>query len=204
MSQRHRRFSDGVGLRSVWRCALLAWSMRSLPVSISIPTTRVLACEELFRGTISCALVHPREVVKHALAHNAAAVHSGPCLSACTQGAFGQSESTGTRADTRKSQFGVFQDQRKGDPHVALAGVHPYPPVWAWPTRFPMSEADQRLRRFVWAFVVFMPPLCALARVRSSCTSFLAPNGRRPTVGYRPKARPQVDAPWACTPGSHA
>lgn len=35
---------------------------------------RVIACEELFRGTIDGATVHPREVVKHALAHNAAAV----------------------------------------------------------------------------------------------------------------------------------
>jgi DNA repair protein RadC len=35
---------------------------------------RVIAFEELFRGTIDGAAVHPREVVKHALARNAAAV----------------------------------------------------------------------------------------------------------------------------------
>jgi DNA repair protein RadC len=35
---------------------------------------RVLAFAELFRGTIDGASVHPREVVKEALAHNAAAV----------------------------------------------------------------------------------------------------------------------------------
>jgi len=35
---------------------------------------RVLAFEELFRGTIDGCSVHPREVVKAALAHNAAAV----------------------------------------------------------------------------------------------------------------------------------
>lgn len=35
---------------------------------------RVLCFEELFRGTIDSASVYPREVVKHALAHNAAAV----------------------------------------------------------------------------------------------------------------------------------
>lgn len=34
---------------------------------------RVLAFEELFRGTIDGASVHPREVVKSALQHNAAA-----------------------------------------------------------------------------------------------------------------------------------
>ena len=35
---------------------------------------RMIAFEELFRGTIDGASVHPREVVKEALAHNAAAV----------------------------------------------------------------------------------------------------------------------------------
>jgi DNA repair protein RadC len=35
---------------------------------------RVIAFEELFRGTIDGCSVHPREVVKAALAHNAAAV----------------------------------------------------------------------------------------------------------------------------------
>jgi DNA repair protein RadC len=35
---------------------------------------RVIACEDLFRGTIDGAGVHPREVVKSALKHNAAAV----------------------------------------------------------------------------------------------------------------------------------
>jgi DNA repair protein RadC len=35
---------------------------------------RLLAYEELFRGTVNCAHVHPREIVKQALQHNAAAV----------------------------------------------------------------------------------------------------------------------------------
>jgi DNA repair protein RadC len=35
---------------------------------------RVIAFEELFRGTIDGATVHPREVVKEVLRHNAAAV----------------------------------------------------------------------------------------------------------------------------------
>jgi DNA repair protein RadC len=35
---------------------------------------RLIAVEELFRGTLDGATVHPREVVKEALAHNAAAV----------------------------------------------------------------------------------------------------------------------------------
>ncbi|MDQ9169833.1 DNA repair protein RadC [Oxalobacteraceae bacterium R-40] len=35
---------------------------------------RLIACEELFRGTLTHAAVYPREVVKTALAHNAASV----------------------------------------------------------------------------------------------------------------------------------
>jgi DNA repair protein RadC len=35
---------------------------------------RLLACEELFRGTLTQTSVYPREVVKQCLAHNAAAV----------------------------------------------------------------------------------------------------------------------------------
>ncbi|MFZ0485850.1 MAG: JAB domain-containing protein, partial [Arenicellales bacterium] len=35
---------------------------------------RVIRFEELFRGTIDGASVHPREVVRNALGHNAAAV----------------------------------------------------------------------------------------------------------------------------------
>jgi DNA repair protein RadC len=35
---------------------------------------RLIACRDLFRGTIDGASVHPREVVKEALRHNAAAV----------------------------------------------------------------------------------------------------------------------------------
>ncbi len=35
---------------------------------------RVIAAEELFRGTLTQTSVYPREVVKHALAHNAAAI----------------------------------------------------------------------------------------------------------------------------------
>jgi DNA repair protein RadC len=35
---------------------------------------RVIACDELFRGSLAQTSVYPREVVKAALAHNAAAV----------------------------------------------------------------------------------------------------------------------------------
>lgn len=35
---------------------------------------RVIACEELFRGTLTQTSVYPREIVKRALHHNAAAI----------------------------------------------------------------------------------------------------------------------------------
>jgi DNA repair protein RadC len=35
---------------------------------------RVIACEEIFRGTLSQTSVYPREIVKASLAHNAAAL----------------------------------------------------------------------------------------------------------------------------------
>lgn len=57
---------------------------------------RVLAFEELFRGTIDGASVHPREVVKSALRHNAAAcifAHNHP-----------SSDSTPSRADQQIPQ----------------------------------------------------------------------------------------------------
>jgi DNA repair protein RadC len=44
---------------------------------------RIIACEELFRGTIDGCSVHPREVAKAALAHNASAViftHNHLCV----------------------------------------------------------------------------------------------------------------------------
>lgn len=46
---------------------------------------RLIAFEELFRGTVDCAQVHPREVLRQALAHNAAWVivaHNHPSGSA--------------------------------------------------------------------------------------------------------------------------
>ena len=38
---------------------------------------RVIACEQMFRGTLTHSSVYPREVVKAALAHNASAVMLG-------------------------------------------------------------------------------------------------------------------------------
>jgi DNA repair protein RadC len=63
---------------------------------------RLIAFEELFRGTIDGASVHPREVVKQALAHNAAAMilaHNHPlcCAAAVTIGC-GVTESGAGRA----------------------------------------------------------------------------------------------------------
>ena len=49
-------------------------------------TQRVIACEELFAGTLSETHVHPREVVRKVLEHNAAAVAFGhPHPSGCPE-----------------------------------------------------------------------------------------------------------------------
>ncbi len=58
---------------------------------------RVLAFEPLFRGTLDCASVYPREVVKRALAANAAAVilaHNHP--SGCAEPSQADRQITGT------------------------------------------------------------------------------------------------------------
>ncbi len=57
----------------------LRLSMRSMPYEVFVvifldAQHRALATEELFRGTLTQASVYPREVVKRALFHNAAAV----------------------------------------------------------------------------------------------------------------------------------
>ncbi|MDR0780996.1 MAG: DNA repair protein RadC [Pseudomonadales bacterium] len=53
--------------------------MRNYPREVFIclfldSQNRVIACEELFHGTINGSVVHPREVVRRALHHNAAAL----------------------------------------------------------------------------------------------------------------------------------
>ncbi|MEP7156615.1 MAG: DNA repair protein RadC [Betaproteobacteria bacterium] len=54
---------------------LLAGKQHEVFVCVHLDSqNRVIACEELFRGTLTHTAVHPREVVKAALAHNAAAM----------------------------------------------------------------------------------------------------------------------------------
>jgi DNA repair protein RadC len=69
---------------------------------------RLIAIDELFRGTIDAASVHPREVLKQALARNAAALilaHNHPlcCVAAVTTGSgvtgFGDCSQSGARKD---------------------------------------------------------------------------------------------------------
>ena len=57
----------------------LRLSLSALPHEVFVglfldSQNRLLAAEELFRGTLAQTSVYPREVVKAALAHNAAAV----------------------------------------------------------------------------------------------------------------------------------
>ena len=82
MARRHLyeplRRGDALGNPDDTRRFLLA-RLRDLPHEVFAclfldNRHRVIAFEEMFRGTIDGASVHPREVVKRALTHNAAAV----------------------------------------------------------------------------------------------------------------------------------
>jgi DNA repair protein RadC len=82
---------------------------------------RLLACEELFRGTLTHTSVYPREVVKAALGHNAASVilaHNHP------SGSSEPSAADQTLTQALKQALGLV-DVRVLD-HFVLAGRHVY------------------------------------------------------------------------------
>jgi DNA repair protein RadC len=72
------RSSDALGspgaVRDFLRLTLIGRDHEVFLAVLLDAQNRVLACEELFRGTLTQTSVYPREVVKCALAHNAAAV----------------------------------------------------------------------------------------------------------------------------------
>jgi DNA repair protein RadC len=61
-------------VRDFLRLTLIGRDHEVFVVVLLDAQNRVLACEELFRGTLTQTNVYPREVVKCALARNAAAV----------------------------------------------------------------------------------------------------------------------------------
>ena len=85
---------------------------------------RVLAFDELFRGTIDAATVYPREVVKQALARNAAAVilaHNHPSGNSRTQ-PIGPADYPPDQGRTRTGRHpftGSFRHRRQ---HLCFAG----------------------------------------------------------------------------------
>jgi DNA repair protein RadC len=82
---------------------------------------RLIAFEELFRGTVDCAQVHPREVVRQALLHNASALilaHNHP--------SGGLEPSPADEAITRRLKAGLsLMDMRVVD-HVIVGGSRCY------------------------------------------------------------------------------
>ena len=76
----NRRFSQGQPLTSPDKCKdciklKLAALEHEVFVCLFLDNQhRVIACDELFRGTIDGASIYPREVVKATLKHNAAAL----------------------------------------------------------------------------------------------------------------------------------
>ncbi len=80
---------------------------------------RVIAAEELFRGTLTQTSVYPREVVKRALAHNAAALifaHNHP--SGCSE----PSKADHWLTDQLKAALGLVDVQALD--HFIIAGAH--------------------------------------------------------------------------------
>ncbi len=82
---------------------------------------RLIAFEELFRGTVDCAQVHPREVLRQALRHNATALilaHNHP--------SGGLEPSPADEAITRRLKAGLsLMDMRVVD-HVIVGGSRCY------------------------------------------------------------------------------
>jgi DNA repair protein RadC len=72
--ERGKPLSDPAGTRAYLRAQLRDRRYEVFAVLHLDNRHRVIAFEELFRGTIDGASVHPREVVRQALKHNAAAV----------------------------------------------------------------------------------------------------------------------------------
>ncbi len=61
-------------MHTVNRLIVVKQFNKTLTLWLGIPILRIIQLEELFRGTIDGASVCPREVVKRALHHNAAAI----------------------------------------------------------------------------------------------------------------------------------
>jgi DNA repair protein RadC len=72
--ERGKPLSDPAGTRAYLKAQLRDRRYEVFAVLHLDNRHRVIAFEELFRGTIDGASVHPREVVRQALKHNAAAV----------------------------------------------------------------------------------------------------------------------------------
>lgn len=66
--------SSPTAVREYLRLSLTGLEHEVFTVVLLDAQNRVLACEELFRGTLTQTSVYPREVVKCALRHNAAAL----------------------------------------------------------------------------------------------------------------------------------
>lgn len=71
---RQERLVSPLHTRDFLRARLRGYDFEVFAVLYLDNQNRVIAFEELFRGTLDCCSVHPREVVKQALTHHAGAV----------------------------------------------------------------------------------------------------------------------------------
>ena len=73
-SRKAQRFDCPEAVRSYLRLALARRGHEVFAVLFLDAQHRLIACEEMFRGTLTQTAVYPREIVKQALRHNCAAV----------------------------------------------------------------------------------------------------------------------------------
>lgn len=67
-------YCDASKVKEFLRCKLSHYEREIFAVMLLDTQHRLIHFEELFQGTINCANVYPREIVKIALAHNAATI----------------------------------------------------------------------------------------------------------------------------------
>lgn len=74
LQNRHDALNNPQAVREFLRLRIAAREWEVFVVLFLDAQHRLIACEEMFRGTLTQTSVYPREVVKAALKHNAAAV----------------------------------------------------------------------------------------------------------------------------------
>tara|TARA_R110001592_G_scaffold141033_1_gene362285 strand:- start:9880 stop:10434 length:555 start_codon:yes stop_codon:yes gene_type:complete len=74
IGQRGEKFTSPAAVKDYLRLKLAGYEHEVFAILMLDNQHRLIAYSEMFRGTIDSASIHPREIVKEVLAHNAAAL----------------------------------------------------------------------------------------------------------------------------------